>query len=348
MKPNRRKSSHKVVASVAKQSTSNEGAKIASSPLAPRNDREGCLLASALWILAGLFTLPTLVHCSHTGSTMSATNGTTSAAAGSDTDADSSCSQSLAGLQGEEQIDYHPNRKIAEAQLAQWEGKVPEPSDTSKYLEYISVLDTSGHSMDAESRLKKYLAENPGEKKAVFLLGVHYMRQHKKDLAAYFFGMLEKDPAFAWKSLLYNNLAMLALQESNRFAALGYLEKAVKTDPPTAAPFVNLGALYLQSHSYADAEKLFTRAQEIDGDFEDAALGRGSAMEGMGKFEDAHKVYADFIASHPDALSVLYNDSVILGNRLKQRDAAAQQLLRYIQRGGKETAKAHEIIQSWR
>ena len=174
------------------------------------------------------------------------------------------------------------------------------------------------------------------------------MRLKKRELAGYFFAMLEKDPAFAWKSLLYNNLGMLALQDGNRFAALGFFEKAIKAEPPTAAPYVNLGSLYLQSHSYADAQTLFTRAQEIDGDFDDAALGRGSALEGMGKFEDAHKVYVDYLASHPDALSVLYNDSVILGNRLKQRDMAAQQLLRYIQRGGKETAKAHEIIQSWR
>lgn len=195
---------------------------------------------------------------------------------------------------------------------------------------------------------KKYLSDHPGETRAVFLLAVHYLRAEKKDLANYFFTQLEKNNAFPWKSLLYNDLGMLALGEKNRLGAIAYFEKATKALPKTPAPFVNLGALYLQSRSYAEAEKLFTEAFAVDSDMEDAALGLGYSLEGQGKIEEAHKVYNDYITAHPDALSALYNDSIILGNRLKRREEAAQQMMRYIQRGGKETAKAHEIIQSWR
>ena len=56
-----------VIASVAKQPNLREQVKIASSPMAPRNDGLG------LWFIA-LFALPMLVHCSHTGSTISAGN----------------------------------------------------------------------------------------------------------------------------------------------------------------------------------------------------------------------------------------------------------------------------------
>ena len=140
----------------------------------------------------------------------------------------------------------------------------------------------------------------------------------------------------------------MALQDKNRPLAITYFEKAVKAQPPTAAPYVNLGALYLQSRSYHDALPLFSKAYEIDSDFEDAALGYGVALEGTGKLDEAHKVYAEYSDSHPNSLSTLYNNAIVLGNRLKKRDEAAQLMLRYIQRGGKETAKAHEIIQTWR
>lgn len=253
----------------------------------------------------------------------------------------------LAWLEGDLQNDYEPDRKIAEEKLKKLEGKV-EGADVDTQLEYLSVLDASGKTTEAEKKIKAFLAANPDNKRAVFLLGAHYLRTKKKELARFLFAQLEKDSSFSWKSLLYNNLGMLALQEKNRRGAMDYFEKAVKAEPPTAAPLVNLGALYLQSRSYEMAHPLFERAVSIDDEMEDAYLGLGASLEGLGKFEEAHRVYANALSKNSNALSALYNDSVILGNRLKRRAEAAEQMLRYIQRGGKETAKAHEIIQGWR
>jgi tetratricopeptide (TPR) repeat protein len=254
----------------------------------------------------------------------------------------------LAWMDGDFQSGYTTDKRTADTRLQELEAKTPDPSNTESYLEYLSVLDASSHSADSEKKLKKYLSEHTDESRAVFLLAVHYLRLGKKEIAGYFFKQLEKNPNFPWKSLLLNDQGMMAMADKNRQEAINYFEKATKSLPKTPAPFVNLGALYLQSRSYLEAEKLFTVAMSIDPDMEDAALGLGYSLEGQAKFEEAHKVYGDFITSHPNALSALYNDSVILGNRLKRREEAAQQLLRYIQRGGKETAKAHEIIQSWR
>ena len=254
----------------------------------------------------------------------------------------------LSWMEGDYQNDYEPDRKVAEAEAARYTAKVPDPSDVDEYLEYLSVLDASGKKAEAEKKMKAFLANNPKEKRAAFILGVHYMRIGKKELAGHFFSQLEKDNSFPWKSLLYNNLGMMALQDKNRDAAIAHFEKAIKSGPPTAAPYVNLGALYLQSKSYGDALALFKKAYDIDEDFEDAALGYGVSLEGIGKHEEAQKIYAEYNENHPNSLSTLYNNAVVLGNRLKRRDEAAQLMLRYIQRGGKETAKAHEIIQSWR
>ncbi len=249
---------------------------------------------------------------------------------------------------GDKSEDLEPYRRILSEKMDESEKNSEEISDPEKYLDYLSQLDMTGKKSGVENKLKGFIAKYPEEKRGVFLLGVHYMRAKRKELANHFFMTLEKDAKFPWKSLLYNNLGMLSLQDKDREKAMGYFEKAITSEPPIAAPRVNLGALYLQSKSYKDALPLFQKALELDSGFEDAALGLGSCLESQGKFDEAHKVYARFAENNPDGLAVLYNDATILGKHLGKREEASELMLRYIQRGGKETAKAHEMIQGWR
>ncbi len=241
-----------------------------------------------------------------------------------------------------------PDRQLAQSELEKVEVNTPTPDERENYLEYLVLLDASGKQSEAEKKIKEFLADHPEEKRAEFILSVHYLRRNKKELATYFMRQLEKDKEFVWQSLLLNNFGMMALQDKNRVAAIDYFERATKQKPEVTAPFANLGAMYLQSKSYAKAEPMFRKAYELEADFEDAALGLGVSLEGQGKFEDAHKVYASFMERNPNALNIVYNDALVLGNRLKKTNDAAEQMLRYIQRGGKETAKAHDAIQAWR
>jgi tetratricopeptide (TPR) repeat protein len=252
-----------------------------------------------------------------------------------------------AWFEEEKSAELEPYRRILSEKLEDTDESSKDLEDPQKYIDYLSDLDSSGKKTSVEAKLKNFIAKNPGEKKAVFLLGVHYMRNKRKELANHLFKSIEKDPKFVWKSLLFNNLGMLSLQDKERDKAMGYFEKAIAAEPTIAAPRVNLGALYLQSKSYADALPLFKRALELDGGFEDAALGLGSCLESQGKFDEAHRIYSQFTESHPNSLAVLYNDATILGRHLGKKEEASELMLRYIQRGGKES-KAHEMIQGWR
>ena len=254
----------------------------------------------------------------------------------------------LAFVEGDYQTGYEPNRGLADEELGGFAGREPDKKDADKYLLFLATLATSSRRNEAEKRIKEFLAENPRDKRAAFLLGALYLRTGKKELATYFFSQLEKDESFPWKSLLYNNMALMALDDKNRPLAINYFEKATQSEPKVAAPFVNLGALFLQSRSYGAAEKLFKEARSIDENFEDAALGLGVALEGQGKFDEAHANYKDFLEDHRTASSVLFNDAVILGSRLDKKQEGAELLQQYLQRGGKESARAHEILQSWR
>lgn len=299
-----------------------------------------------MWIRATTRLIAGALICLAVGCTSTPTAPQTSDTAS--TTPDGPVHRYVAWIEGDLQTGYGIDAQEATRELSEWEGSAPEMQDTDKYLEYLSVLDASGRGPEAEGKIKTYLAKFPSEKRGVFLLAVHYMRARKKELAAYFFKELEKDKAFKWRSLVLNNLGMLALEEKNRIAAVDYFEKATHSSPPHAAPLVNLGAIYLQSRSYSDAENLFRRAAELDKEFEDAVLGLGVALEGQKKFEEAHRVYTEFMSANSNALSVVYNDAILLGNQLRQKEQAAQLMLRYIQHGGKESAKAHDAMQTWR
>jgi Tfp pilus assembly protein PilF len=253
----------------------------------------------------------------------------------------------LAWLEGDYQNGYEPSREVAAQRMKRWEGEAPDMENTDEYLEYLSILDATSP-REGEAKIKQYLAKKPQEKRAVFLLGVHYMRARMQELAEYFFNQLEKDQTFTWKSLLYNNLGMLALRDGNRIQAMDYFEKAVGASPRIAAPYVNLGSIYLQGRNWVEAEKVFTAAVQADGEFEDAVLGLGSAQEGAGKFAAAWDTYKNYIDRNPGAVSTLYNASLVLGNRLGKTAEAESLMQRYIQRGGKETAGAQKMIEIWR
>lgn len=253
----------------------------------------------------------------------------------------------LAWLEGDYQTGYEPSREVTAERMKRWEGEPPAMEKTDEYLEYLALTDAT-NGREAETKIKGFLAKYPEEKRAVFLLGVHYMRARMQELAVYFFNQLEKDTTFAWKSLLYNNLGMLALREGNRVLAMDYFEKALGAAPRIAAPYVNLGAIYLQGRNYVEAEKVFSMAVQVDGDFEDAVLGLGGAQEGAGKFAAAWDTYKTFMDKNPGAISVLYNGSLVLGNRLGQAAQAEELMRRYVERGGKETAGAQKMIEIWR
>jgi len=215
-------------------------------------------------------------------------------------------------------------------------------------LEVLSKWVATAKAGQTEGAIKKYLSRYPEEKKAVFLLSSEYLKQGKKELAQYFLGQLEKESAFPWRGLVKNNLGMLALQDKNRIQATALFEKAMEEPPQHPSALINLGSLYLEGYGFKDALPLFEKAVELNPNNEDAALGLALAAEGVGDLEKAAKAYDQFISDNPNATPILFNYAILLGNGLKKREKAAQIMLRYIQRGGKEAPRAHEIMKSWR
>jgi len=221
-------------------------------------------------------------------------------------------------------------------------------NDPEAALEQLGALTAQEKSPKAEGLIKKYLLRYPNEKRAVFLLASENLKNGKRELASYFLNQLKKDSDFPWKGLVENNLGMIALQDKNRIQATGFFEKATQEKSQHPGPWINLGSLFLEGFGFNDAQPLFEQATGLAPNNEDAVLGLGLALEGSGKADEAAERYQEFISNNPNATRVLFNYAIVLGNNLKRREQAAQIMLRYIQKGGKETGRAHEIMKNWR
>jgi len=238
---------------------------------------------------------------------------------------------------------YGPLVETGKSSLEELNLEKPEEA-----IETLVRVVSTGKAGQAQGAIKKYLIRYPEDKRAVYLLAADYLRLGKKDLAQYFFDQLEKDPAFQWKGLINNNLGLMAYQEKNRVQATALFEKAIEQSPPHPSALINLGSLYLEGYGFKDALPVFEKAVELNSNNEDAILGLGLSYEGVNEHEKAAKAYDQFISDNPNASQALFNYSILLGNVLKQRERAAQMMLRYIQRGGKEAGRAHEIMKTWR
>lgn len=232
--------------------------------------------------------------------------------------------------------------------VARWEGKAPEAKDVDNYLAYLASIDTAGRSAEVDKRLRTFIAENPKDFRAQFLFANHCWRIGRREMARFFYSKLEKEEDFPWKALVFNQYGTIALDEKRMNVAMDWYEKAMEAGPNYAPVFVNLGSLYLESGSHRDAEVLFLRASQMDDKWEDVVLGLGGSLEGQAKFQEASKAYADFLSDNSDALQVMYNHALILGNRLNERVKASQVMMQYLQRGGKDTVRAQKILGTWR
>jgi len=207
----------------------------------------------------------------------------------------------------------------------------------------VSIFPKIGFWSGSSSKLKEKELEDQR-----FFLATQAREQRKNELSKYFLNLLQKDKESEEKSLVTNDLAMFALGEKNRLKAIALFEKAVREKPDHPSPRLNLGGLYIEGWGFQDALPLFEKAFELSPKSEDAALGLGVSLEGTGQYERARKHYESYLSSQPEAEAVLFNYAIILGNHLKDPVKASQVMLRYIQRGGKLSSRAHEIIKTWR
>lgn len=217
-----------------------------------------------------------------------------------------------------------------------------KPDPNLSLLQHAAQAMTAGNLKQAESDLQSVLRVAPSDFRALDLLGVIRVLQHREAEAEKFFRRaLEKNPNFA---PAYSHLGLLYSQQGHTEEALSPLREAVRLDPSrrdasdalvrilqdqarataqtgdlqkslsllteTAKyapdnPDVQfaLGTIELQMSCWSDAAKFFQRTLKLRPNDPLALYNLGRAFLGEWKFEDARQQFASYIALRPDDAS---------------------------------------------
>jgi tetratricopeptide (TPR) repeat protein len=138
----------------------------------------------------------------------------------------------------------------------------------------------------AEAAARKVLARTKDNPDAYKNLALIYFDQGNLPLAEFISGnakkLDDKDPG------VYNNLGLIYLKLDDRRRALGQFQKAVSLNANFAPSLFNIGAMALAYRDYDGAEKVLSKATELDPNSYEGFLAYAYALDGQ-KGRDAKK-----------------------------------------------------------
>lgn len=138
----------------------------------------------------------------------------------------------------------------------------------------------------AEATARKVLARTKDNPDAYKNLALIYFDQGNFRLAEFISAnarkLDDKDPG------VYNNLGLIYLKLDERRLALGQFQKAVTLNKDFAPSLFNIGAMALSYRDYDGAEKVLSRATELDHNSYEGFLAYAYALDGQ-KGRDAKK-----------------------------------------------------------
>ncbi len=175
-----------------------------------------------------------------------------------------------------------------------------DPKNTKAQMELAGILvgsDEQGILNDAESRIAKVVAAEPGNIDALRIQALAWARLGKEEQAiGQLARILEKVPGDLKTSLTAASIHI----ERKRFSEAGvFLRQAIAHNSKSAEPVVALGRLHLLAGSTREAEESFERALQIDPDNASALFELARLHAVAGRTERAERTLKK-LSSLPD------------------------------------------------
>jgi tetratricopeptide (TPR) repeat protein len=173
--------------------------------------------------------------------------------------------------------------------IALYEGAIKDPAneyDVELNNNLTVAYRLAKKYAQAEATARKVLARTKDNPDAYKNLALIYFDQGNFRLAEFISAnakkLDDKDPG------VYNNLGLIYLKLDDRRLALGQFQKAVSLNKDFAPSLFNIGAMALAYRDYDGAEKVLSRATELDQNSYEGFLAYAYALDGQ-KGRDAKK-----------------------------------------------------------
>ena len=172
------------------------------------------------------------------------------------------------------------------------------------------VAHTAGRLSEARRWYEQALALEPGNCRALFLLGTLHAAENRTARAIAFFEKcigLHPSLSIAHNALGY---ALHAAREIPRAAA--EYRRAIDCPEPCVEAFCNLGAICRSLGQLDEAVSLYRRALVIQPDLVEAWCNLGVALKELKRLDDATDAFRQAIGIKPDLAEAHFNESLLL------------------------------------
>lgn len=110
-------------------------------------------------------------------------------------------------------------------------------------------------------------------------------------------------------------MGIIKITQSDTGGAIPYLKKAFELKPNNISAAINLGAAYIESSLYKEAERTYSAAQLLNSSNVDIKFGRAIALQGLNRDQEAITEYEEIMAVAPLFLNARINYAAILSAR---------------------------------
>ena len=173
-----------------------------------------------------------------------------------------------------------------------------EPFDPSHSLSIALKLHRQGRFDTAELLYHQVLEHDPGDAKALHLLGMlHHQRGRGSQAIEWFRKSIESDPH---QPHVLSNYGSLLAKFGRAAEALVPLTQAVKLAPEFAEGHNNLGAALERLSRFEEALAEFEHAVELKPAYAEAHAHRGNVLRWLGKIDQAIEAYRIAIRLRPN------------------------------------------------
>lgn len=212
------------------------------------------------------------------------------------------------------------------------------------HVALVSLLRKNGE-LDAAIEAGKQALRVNSDSLAVFNeMGLAYLELGDFGLARFVFEKASTIPGAESDAEIQANLGWTLYQQGYTDEARRKIENAVAFDPSYVPARVYLARLHLIDHNYTEVVPLLEEAAIADPTNAALLLDLGVGYRGTGEFEKARAAYEKAQELSPSSPEPLFNLGVLLGDYIKDYDAAIRAFEDYLVAGGAEVALAQDYI----
>lgn len=219
-----------------------------------------------------------------------------------------------------------------------------DPDNLELRIAMVAALRRAGRPEEAVEAAKEALFINARSLPLYNHMGLAHAELGERDLARFVFEKAETIPGAEANAVIQANFGWLLYEQGERYAAQKRLEAAVEADPDYVPGLVYLARIHMADHAWDKALPLLEEASRRAERNADLLNDLGLALRGVGRFEDARASFERALELDRDDPKPLFNLGIVLGDDLKDYEAAIVSFESYIDAGGAEAELAQEYI----